>query len=137
MLHRHSNLLPMKTCISALFLIVLPASVFAAEEARPRFQQIAAFLTWADKNLAADNYETLITAQVDAKDTRETKLAYVKQLDVELGKAKLAKIFEGREFPKEATTFTLGGHEKELGHCHIDFLKKDDAWQVARIWHCR
>ena len=115
----------------------MPATAFALEETEPHFHHVADFLAWADKNLAADDYEALISAQIDAKDTHQTKLAYVKQLDTDLGKGKLAKIFVGREFPKDATTFKLGGHMKELGCCHIDFLKKGDSWKIVSIWQCR
>ncbi len=127
----------MKTQMSVLFLLIMPTLAFAGEEARPRFHRVADFLTWADKKLAADDYEALIKAQADAKDTQTTKLAYVKQLDSDLGEAKLAKVFEGREFPKNTATFKLGGHQMELGHCHIDFVKDGDSWQITRIWQCR
>lgn len=115
----------------------MPATAFAAGAAPPRFHHVAEFLTWADKKLAADDYEALITAQADAKDTRQTQLAYVKRLDADLGETKLAKVFEGREFPKDTATFKLGGHKKELGHCHIDFVKEGGSWRIIRIWQCR
>ncbi len=127
----------MKTYISVLFLFIMPTVSFSVEEARPRFAHVADFLTWADKKLAANDYEALVKAQADAKDPKPTQLTYVKQLDADLGESKLAKVFEGREFPKDATTFKLGGHQKELGHCHIDFVKDGESWQIARIWQCR
>ena len=127
----------MKTYISMLFLLMMPTAAFAGEETRPRFHRVAEFLTWADKKLAADDYDALITAQADTKETRPTQLAYIKQLDADLGEATLAKIFAGREFPKDAATFKLGGHQKELGCCHIDFVKEGDSWKVTRIWQCR
>ena len=40
-------------------------------------------------------------------------------------------------FPIEAERFKLGGHDKELGHIHIDFLKRGDAWVIEKIWCCR
>ena len=127
----------MKTWIATLFTLIIPATAFAAGEAAPRFHHVADFLTWADKKLAADDYEALVKAQSDAKDPQPTQVAYVKQLDADLGESKLAKVFEGREFPKDATTFKLGGHKKELGHCHIDFVKDGESWQITRIWQCR
>ncbi len=127
----------MKTRISLLLLLMMPTAALAGEEARPRFHRLADFLTWADKKLTADDYETLITAQADAKDTPSTKLASIKKLDADLGEAKLAKVFVGRDFPKDASTFKLGGHDKELGHCHIDFVKDGVSWQITRIWQCR
>jgi hypothetical protein len=127
----------MKTNVSVLFLLVMSTVSFAVEEARPHFHHVADFLTWADKKLAADDYEALVKAQADVKNPQPTRLAYVKQLDADLGESKLAKVFEGREFPKDATNFKLGGHRKELGCCHIDFVKDGGSWQIARIWQCR
>jgi len=127
----------MKTCISALFLLGMPTAAIAGEETRPRFHHVADFLTWADKKLATDDYEALVKAQADAKDPQPTRLAYVKQLDADLGGSKLVKVFEGREFPKDAASFKLGGHKKELGHSHIDFVKDGGSWQITRIWQCR
>lgn len=127
----------MKINIPMLFLVAMPTVGFADEEAQPRFHNVAEFLTWADKKLVADDYEALIKAQSDAKDSETTRLASVKKLDSDLGEAKLAKVFEGREFPKDATTFKLGGCCMELKHCHIDFEKDGKSWKIARIWQCR
>ena len=51
----------------------------------------------------------------------------------------LAKLYEGREFPSGSDdTFELGGHEKELGHIHIDFKKQSSGlWKLDNIWMCR
>lgn len=127
----------MKSIIPILILLATTAVGFAAEPERPRFQQATEFLEWADKKLAADDYEALIQAQANAKDTHPTMLEYIKKLDSELGETKLTKIFEGRDFPKDAAKFKLGGCCMELKHCHIDFEKTGDGWQVARIYHCR
>ena len=40
-------------------------------------------------------------------------------------------------FPETGKTFKLGGHDKELGHMHIDFLKRGDDWVIQKIWQCR
>jgi hypothetical protein len=40
-------------------------------------------------------------------------------------------------FPADAEKFKLGGHDKELGHMHIDFIKRDKGWVIEDIWQCR
>ena len=45
--------------------------------------------------------------------------------------------YEGRSFPENMVTFKLRGHDKELGHMHIDFLKRGDDWVIEKIWQCR
>lgn len=127
----------MKPFAAALLAIILPSAAFAKGEVLPRFEHVSEFLAWADKKLDADDYDGLVSAQADTTDTRQTKLASVKKLDGDLGSKKLITIFEGRTFPKDATTFKLGGHMRELGHCHIDFVKEGGSWHLTRIWQCR
>ncbi|MCA6624241.1 MAG: hypothetical protein IM542_17060 [Pseudanabaena sp. M165S2SP1A06QC] len=45
--------------------------------------------------------------------------------------------YKGHSFPENGKTFKLGGHDKELGHMHIDFLKRGDNWVIQKIWQCR
>lgn len=45
--------------------------------------------------------------------------------------------YKGLSFPENETMFKLGGHNKELGHIHIDFLKISDNWVIEKIWQCR
>ena len=45
--------------------------------------------------------------------------------------------YKGHSFPENGKTFKLGGHDKELGHMHIDFLKIGDDWVIDKIWQCR
>jgi hypothetical protein len=40
-------------------------------------------------------------------------------------------------FPADTERFKLGGHDKELGHMHIDFIKRDNGWVIERIFQCR
>jgi hypothetical protein len=45
--------------------------------------------------------------------------------------------YEGKRFPADETRYTLGGHMKELGCIHIDFIKKEQGWVLDSIWECR
>ncbi len=45
--------------------------------------------------------------------------------------------YKGVSFPTDAQTFKLGGHDKELGHMHVDFSKRGAAWVIEGIWQCR
>ena len=49
----------------------------------------------------------------------------------------LIELYAGRSFPPSATVYKLGGHAKELGHIHIDFVRSDAGWEIQRIWMCR
>jgi len=50
----------------------------------------------------------------------------------------LVGLYAGLEFPQGAHDFKLGGHDRELGHIHIDFVRSGDGcWMIQRIWMCR
>ncbi|MDB5307123.1 MAG: hypothetical protein JWO38_1325 [Gemmataceae bacterium] len=49
----------------------------------------------------------------------------------------LVELYAGREFPLDQDEFKLGGHAKELGHIHIDFVRSAGGWEVEQIWMCR
>ena len=49
----------------------------------------------------------------------------------------LVALYAGREFPRDVRELKLGGHHKELGHIHIDFVRSGAGWEVQRIWMCR
>jgi hypothetical protein len=49
----------------------------------------------------------------------------------------LPQLYEGKEFPENAQRFKLGGHDQELGHIHIDFIKSTNGWEISKIWMCR
>ena len=49
----------------------------------------------------------------------------------------LRRYYQGREFPEQESTFTLGGHFAELGCIHIDFARTAQGWVLDEIWTCR
>lgn len=49
----------------------------------------------------------------------------------------LPELYADREFPQDAREFKLGGHAKELGHIHIDFVKSKAGWEIQKVWMCR
>ncbi len=49
----------------------------------------------------------------------------------------LRALYAGRSFPQEGRHLTLGGHDAELGHLHIDFSRTREGWVLDEIWMCR
>jgi hypothetical protein len=49
----------------------------------------------------------------------------------------LPRLYAGRDFPQGCATFKLGGHARELGHIHIDFVRRGGGWEIQKIWMCR
>ncbi len=78
------------------------------------------------------DYKTLSAACTHAPNEH-----ILKQLRTVHGKTPLPKLYANRSFPTRGMTFKLGGHDKELGHIHIDFTKKDGAWRLKTIFGCR
>jgi hypothetical protein len=70
--------------------------------------------------------------------TEATKLKEVDAFYLEqLAEYDLPTLYAGRSFPGEGDEFKLGGHDKELGHIHIDFVRNGDGWEINNIWMCR
>jgi hypothetical protein len=103
----------------------------------PKFDTLEKFLSWADAKLASNDYEALSNAQIANKDAKDTRITYIKKLDDDFSDGSLSKIFRGRIFPADKHQMKLGGHNKELGHYHIDLVRVGSYWQLARIWQCR
>jgi hypothetical protein len=49
----------------------------------------------------------------------------------------LRSIYAGRAFPPQESRFKLGGHARELGYLHVDFVREGPRWQIENIWLCR
>ena len=49
----------------------------------------------------------------------------------------LTRLYAGKRFPLFGRAFKLGGHDRELGHIHIDFVRAESGWELERIWMCR
>jgi hypothetical protein len=46
-------------------------------------------------------------------------------------------LYAAEELPENSSKFKLGGHDSELDHIHIDFIKREGVWYIASIWQCR
>jgi hypothetical protein len=71
------------------------------------------------------------------RDLRGHKLREVQILAERHKDRSLRTLYEGRAFPQHEDRFTLGGHGRELGYVHIDFLRSISGWQLENIWECR
>jgi hypothetical protein len=71
------------------------------------------------------------------RDLRAYKLSEVHSLAERHRDRSLRTLYEGRTFPQHEDRFTLGGHGRELGYVHIDFLRSTSGWQLENIWMCR
>ncbi len=45
--------------------------------------------------------------------------------------------YQDSAFPETGDTFKLGGHDKELGHMHLDFSRRGKNWVIEGVWQCR
>ena len=45
--------------------------------------------------------------------------------------------YKDSSFTDNTEIIKLGGQDRELGHTHIDFLRRGDDWVIDKIWQCR
>ena len=125
----------MKSILTLIITFQLISISQAAEQLK--FESVDKFLVWADAKLSANDYKALASAQVSSRHTLEARISLMKILDAKINDRALVEIFKGRTFPTDKNKFKLGGHDKELGHWHIDFLKHKGNWYLSRIWYCQ
>ena len=111
----------------------------AGEDKPPQFSSLAEAVQALDGALAAPNPGAALLALLPAG---TTYLSEHPEVAAMLCKERertgpFSKLYAKRQFPEAATTFKLGGHQSELGHIHIDFIREGAAWKLKDIWNCR
>ena len=101
--------------------------------ARPAFSKLAAAVKFLADAIAKNDYGALAHAVHEPLPAPWVLVRLWEKHNT----TPLPHLYAGWEFPVAAKSFKLGGHGKELGHIHIDFLKSRAGWEFERIWMCR
>jgi len=118
----------------AVALVLLPlgtSSAAPAARSHPAFATLSQATAFLDSCLEAKDAKRLEDATLQHQSTSFEALAKIH------ARIPLAKLYVGKEFPADRDRFKLGGHASELGHVHVDFLKRDGNWFLESIWMCR
>jgi len=99
----------------------------------PTFSKLAEAVRFLAAVLAQSDYDALARA-CHGELPQKSVLERLRQRHQQ---TPLPELYAGREFPQDGPSFKLGGHGRELGHIHIDFVKSAAGWQLQRIWMCR
>jgi hypothetical protein len=84
--------------------------------------------------------EACVTREVDAPGLPTRREYRLRAIELLLGvhrEKPLRALYAGRAFPPQGSRFKLGGHARELGHLHVDFVREGPGWQLENIWLCR
>jgi hypothetical protein len=100
------------------------------------FAILADAVTFIAKHVREDNYDALFEVCLDRPD-KDSFIHCVKLLKEIDKKTPLPFLYAKASFPPKANKFKLGGHGSELGHIHIDFIKKKGKWFLDKIWLCK
>ncbi|MDP6542742.1 MAG: ThuA domain-containing protein [Phycisphaerae bacterium] len=103
-----------------------------AAPAGKTFKNLSAAVGFISTCLNKKDHKTLTAACTHAPNVH-----ILKQLAAVHKKQPLPKLYAKQSFPAKGAAFKLGGHDKELGHIHIDFTKQDGAWRLKTIFGCR
>lgn len=102
---------------------------------RPYFDTLRNAVGFILKCLDKNDAETLIKAcEIEPNETDDFPEIFkdLKDLRTLLENEGLKK-----DFPKDETTFKIGGHSDLSRHIHIDFHKEDGKWYLYSIWRCK
>ena len=111
---------------------------------KPAFLDLSVAVDFIARALESDDYDTLADACVEERPAapglptpREHRLRAIKVLAERHRGGSLRSLYTGRVFPAQDTCLKLGGHDRELGHVHIDFARSELGWRLIDIWICR
>lgn len=129
----------MKILCHLLILLVTTLPLRAADQEPTAFKTLATATNLLDRAIEAGDRKLLLAAIPSASTTVFSQQpAVFEQLARERQRTgDLAMLYKDREFPAGKDTFKLGGHDAELGHIHIEFVRDRDAWKLKDIWQCR
>jgi len=122
----------MKTKYILMIVLFASVTVTIAEDSFTNLQQAVDFLA---TSLESTNFVTITSACVDT--SRKPNDALLKYLQSQNQKTPFRQLYVDKSFPTNAPTFKLGGHMKELGSTHIDFVQTTGVWKLQAIWMCR
>jgi hypothetical protein len=111
---------------------------------RPSFKDLKSAVEFIAHALETRHYEPVADACVEDRPmpsgsppARDYRLRAIEALASRHAGGSIRALYAGQEFPDQATTFKLGGHDRELGHVHVDFVHAEVGWQLKDIWVCR
>jgi hypothetical protein len=120
--------------MALVFFIVGKCSLATVgEEAPVKFTALGEAVSFIAACLDSDDYNKLRSACLREKAFADA----FSVLQYKHRKSPLTTLYSGREFPPKGVSFTLGGHDRELGRVHIDFVKRDGSWYIDAIRVCR
>jgi len=126
----------MKVFIVSLLLICSTVHAQTTAATQPHFPSLKTALIWLDLQLDAEDFESIRSTLRNPRPL-DSQSGILRSLISARGSTPLAILFKDRSFPADKDRFKLGGHDKELGHIHIDFIKVDGLWFLDSIWMCR
>ena len=110
----------------------------------PAFTDLPVAIDFIARALEAGDYGTLADACVVKEPDvpglprrREYRLRAIDLLARVHAEKPLRSLYAGRAFPPGESRFKLGGHARELGHLHVDFVRDGSCWHIENIWLCR
>ena len=109
------------------------------------FEKLADAIEFLAANLEAKDFEVIAARCVDSIHDderavlcpREARIRAIEELGRRHAALSLRWRYFWRRFPARAGEFKLGGHAKQLGHVHVDFVRSGPLWQLKEIWICR
>lgn len=108
---------------------------------KPVFDSLPDALAFIERCLCSSQPLRLFEACLNIKISEESQTEVIQSLYSIHVKCLLRTLYLNQSppihFPESADRLKLGGHERELGHIHIDFQKTDLGWQLESIWKCR
>jgi hypothetical protein len=126
----------MKIIFTIIISVLFCLNCFSGE--KPSFIKLNDAIQFISGTLGNNNYDKLKESCVgkEGKSAGCPKYTFenLKKINE---KNPILKTYEKIEFPEDKDNFKIGGHMKELGCIHIDFVKIQGKWFIQDLWTCR
>ncbi len=110
----------------------------------PSFTELSAAIDFIAHALDVGEHGVLadacVTRELDAPGLPARRAYRLRAIELLAGvhrEKSLRSLYAGRAFPPQESRFKLGGHARELGHLHVDFVRESTGWKLENIWLCR
>jgi hypothetical protein len=110
----------------------MPLTAGAADARRPGFTNMAEVVEFLGQCVQQNDLARFTNACISPSHAGAHVFDALKKVDA---KTPLKEIYAGKQFP--ASSFTMGGHDKELGHINIPLLKTNGTWYIVDYFVCR
>jgi hypothetical protein len=114
-----------------VLLLALATTVGGQQNAKPSFTDLSDAVAFIVRCIEDNSPGRFSEAFIESESIPRLRANIFDELVKINKRTPLTALYEGKQFPSNDSSFKLGGHDKELGHIHIFFVKTYGVWHLS------